>query len=468
MRRTLIKGAIIVSVDPKIGVIPKGDILIEGTKIAAVGRDLGPVDANVIDGSDFIAIPGFVDTHRHTWQSLLRNIAPDWTLGQYFAGVRGVMGKLYSPEDIYVANYVGALDALDAGITTLYDWSHNNNSPEHSDATVKGLHDSGVRSIYGYGNSNSEWAVPSSQETDWKDVERIRKKYFSSDDGLHSMGFAARGPQFTPLDLSVKEFKKAHELGLRITVHSGDGVWGLNNPITQLQQNKCLFPGTIYVHSCTASDAEFKMIGDSGGFVSMSPEVETNMGHGPVATWGSLRAGLRPTISIDVVTSIGSDMFSAMRIIMADARARANAVALAERRILDPLPIMITDVLEFATLAGAKACGLDHKVGSITPGKEADIVLIDTNALNMFPVNSPVGAVVECANVGNIDTVFVQGRIVKRHGKLVDVDLKALRKMMDAQRDSLFKRAGVPTDGTWLPKPHTEGTDVSANKEAVH
>jgi cytosine/adenosine deaminase-related metal-dependent hydrolase len=463
MRRTLIKGAIVVSVDPKIGNLPKGDILIDGKTIAAVDRDLGNVDATIIDGTDMIVIPGFVDTHRHTWQSLLRGTAADWTLGQYFGGVRGIMGKLYTPEDMYVANYVGALDALDAGITTLYDWSHLNNTPAHADAAVKGLHDAGIRSIYGYGNSNSQWAVPSDEETDFADLERIRKKFFSSDDGLHGVAFAARGPQFTPLDLSVKEFKKAHDMGLRITVHCGDGLWGLDNPITKLRDNKCLFPGTIYVHSCTANDDEFKMVADSGGFVSMSPEVEMNMGHGTVASWGSLKAGMRPTISIDVVTSIGSDMFTAMRIIMADARARANAVALKERKLLDPLPIMITDVLEFATLAGAKACGLDHKVGSITPGKEADLVMIDTNALNLFPMNNPIGSVVENANVGNIDTVFVQGRIVKRHGKLVDVDLRALRKMMDTQRDSLFKRANVPTDGTWLPVPHREGTDVNAD-----
>jgi cytosine/adenosine deaminase-related metal-dependent hydrolase len=461
MRRTLIRNATIVSVDPKIGVLPHGDILIDGKKIAEVKRDIGNVDANVIDGTDMIVIPGFVDTHRHTWQSLLRGVATDWTLGQYFGGVRGIAGKVYTAEDMYVANYIGALDALDAGMTTLYDWSHLNNTPEHADAAVKGLFDSGVRSIYGYGNSNSEWAVPSDVETNFKDIERVRNKYFASDDGLHTLAFAARGPQFTPIDLAVKEFKTAHDMGLRITVHAGDGLWGLDGPITKLRERDCLFPGTIYVHSCTASDEEFKLIAGSGGFVSMSPEVEMNMGHGPVATWGALKAGMRPTISIDVVTSIGSDMFGAMRVIMADARARANAVALSERKLLDPLPIMITDVLEFATLAGARACGLDHKIGSITPGKEADLVLIDTNALNLFPVNNPIASVVENANVGNIDTVFVQGRIVKRHGKLVDVDLRALRKMMDAQRDSLFQRAGIPTDGTWLPVPHREGTDVN-------
>ncbi len=152
MRRTLIKGATVISVDPKIGTLPKADILIDGKKIAAVDRDLGNVDANVIDGTDMIVIPGFVDTHRHTWQSLLRGTAADWTLGQYFGGVRGIMGKVYTPEDMYVANYVGALDALDAGITTLYDWSHLNNTPAHADAAVKGLLDAGLRSIYGYGN----------------------------------------------------------------------------------------------------------------------------------------------------------------------------------------------------------------------------------------------------------------------------------------------------------------------------
>jgi cytosine/adenosine deaminase-related metal-dependent hydrolase len=147
---------------------------------------------------------------------------------------------------------------------------------------------------------------------------------------------------------------------------------------------------------------------------------------------------------------------------MAATRGVVNAEALKERRLLDPVPLTARDMLDFATLQGAKTCGLDKKVGSLTPGKDADLVMIDTNALNMFPINNPIGAVVEDAHVGNVDTVFVRGRAVKRHGKLVDVDIKALRRRMEASCDGLFSRAGVKRDGTWLPKPYTGGTDIEA------
>ena len=155
--RTLIKNATIISVDPRIGDLHRGDILIEGSKIAAIAPSVPADGAQIVDGTDRIAIPGFVDTHRHTWEALLRGAGADWTLAQYFTAVRGVMGGLYTPADNYVGNNLGALDALDAGITTLYDWSHNNNTPEHADASIKGLMDSEIRAVFGYGNANSEW-----------------------------------------------------------------------------------------------------------------------------------------------------------------------------------------------------------------------------------------------------------------------------------------------------------------------
>jgi 5-methylthioadenosine/S-adenosylhomocysteine deaminase len=197
MARTLIKNATVISVDPKIGDLHRGDILIDGTKIAAVAASIPADGAEIIDGANMIAIPGFIDTHRHTWEALLRAAGPDWSLGQYFTGVRVVMGGLYTPDDNYVANLLGAYEAIDSGVTTLYDWSHNNNSPEHSDAAVKGLKDSGLRAVFGYGNANAEWFPPNELPTNYADVRRVRKEHFASDDGLVTMAFAARGPQFT-------------------------------------------------------------------------------------------------------------------------------------------------------------------------------------------------------------------------------------------------------------------------------
>jgi 5-methylthioadenosine/S-adenosylhomocysteine deaminase len=454
--RTLIRGATIISVDPKVGDLRCGDILIEGSKIAAIAPSITADDAEIVEAAEMIAIPGFVDSHRHTWESLLRATGPDWSLAQYFTGVRVVMGGLYTPEDNYIANLLGALDALDSGITTLYDWSHNNNSPEHADASIAGLKDAGMRGIFGYGNANAEWFPPNLIATNYDDIRRVRKEHFPADDGLVTMAVASRGPQFTTLDISEKDFLTARELGVRITVHVGDGLWGLNKPLVQLASRGLLKDDTTYVHCNTIGDDEFKLIGDTGGSGSIAPEVEMQMGHGLPPALRFLAAGIRPSISIDVVTTVPSDMFNAMRALLAGTRLMVHRQALEERTAVDPLPLTSRDVLEFATLQGAKACGIDHKTGSLTPGKEADIVLIDSNRMNLIPMNNPVGAVVEFANVGNVDSIFVAGRARKRHGRLLDLDFAAFRRRVDAHRDALFARAGVPTDGSWIVTPYEE------------
>ena len=209
MNRTVIRNAIVLSMDAKIGEHLDADVLIDGSKIAAVQPNLGAVDAREIDAQGAIVLPGFVDTHRHTWQSLLRNTAADWSLAQYFGGVRGIMGELYTPDDMYVANYLGALEALDAGITTLVDWSHNNNTPDHADMAIKGLQDANIRGVFAYGNANKEWFPISDLPTDFEDVARVRKQYFSSDDGLVTMAFAARGPQFATIEQTERDFREA-------------------------------------------------------------------------------------------------------------------------------------------------------------------------------------------------------------------------------------------------------------------
>jgi 5-methylthioadenosine/S-adenosylhomocysteine deaminase len=465
MDRTIIRNAIVISMDPAIGEHLDADVLIDSAKIAAVAPNIGSVDAHEIDGRGAIVLPGFVDTHRHTWQCLLRNAAADWSLAQYFGGVRGVMGELYTPDDMYVANYLGALEALDGGITTLVDWSHNNNTPDHADMAIKGLQDSDIRAVYAYGNANREWFPVSDLPTNFDDVARVRKQHFSSDDGLVTMAFAARGPQFATLDQTERDFREARKLDLPITLHAGDGLWGLNHPVDQLNSRGLLGPRTTYVHCCTLSDHEFKLMADSGGTASLSAEVELNMGHGNPATLGCLKYGLRPSISIDICTSVGGDMFTQIRVLMAATRGVVNADALKEKKLLDPLPLTARDMLDFATLQGAKAANLDHRTGSLTPGKDADLIILNTDSLNMFPVNNPVGAVIEDAHIGNIDSVFVKGRAVKRHGKLVDVDVKALRRRVEASVDGLFARAGVKRDGNWLPNPYVGGTEAKVDRK---
>jgi 5-methylthioadenosine/S-adenosylhomocysteine deaminase len=464
-RRLLFRNATVLTMDPALRDLRNCDVLIEGSRIAAVRPRIEATDAVIIDATEKVLLPGFVDTHRHTWQSLLRNTAVDWSLGQYFAGVRAIAGGHYTAEDMYVANYSGALEALESGITTLYDWSHNNNSPDHSDAAVRGLIDARIRAVYGYGNANKEWLPVSDLPTDFEDLKRIRARYFASDSGLLTLTFAARGPQYTTLDVTQTDFRTAHDLGLRITVHAGSGLWGMQRPVEQLHSRALLYPETIYVHGCTLAEDELTMIRDSGGYISCSPEVELNMGHGWPATLRALQAGLRPTISIDVTTSISGDMFNAMRAMMGSARGLVNAQALLRRKIRDRPAIESRELLEFATLDGARACGLDGRIGSLTPGKQADLIVLDcASSLNLHPLNYAPGAVVTAANPGNVEAVLVAGEFVKKEGRLTGVDMPGLRRRIDQSRDKLFARAGIPRNENWMPQPHLGGSNAEVDK----
>src|SRR5262249_51701764 len=289
------------------------------------------------------------------------------------------------------------LEALDAGITTLYDWSHNNNTPEHADEAVRALKDSGIRAVYGYGNASDEWVPVSKLPSNFADVERVRRTHFASDDRLVTMAFAAPGPQSTPLATPEEAFRRSRALGLRLTVHVGDGLWGMSEPIVQLESRGLLGDDVTYVHCNTLSERDFRLIGESGGTASLSPQVELQMGHGFPAPLKLLAVGVRPSPSLAIATPLGGGTFGCMRGLPTGTRAVVNGEALREGRIVDPLPLTTRDVLEFATIQGARACGLVGKTGSLTPGKQADLILVDTNSLNLFPLNNAYSAIVEAA-----------------------------------------------------------------------
>lgn len=449
--RYLIRGAWILTQDPAIGDLKNADILIDDGKIAAVGERLDGVDAEVIDGSDHFALPGFVDTHRHSWQSLIRHMSTDWTLPQYFSGVRGVLGKNYAPEDMYAANLVAMLDALDSGITTLVDWSHNNNTPEHADAAIEGVRDSGIRCVWGYGNSNDEW-LPVSDVPQSRDVARVAEQWFSSGDQLMTLALAPRGPQFATQDVTIADFGLARELDIPVTVHVGDGAWGKGLPVKWMSENGLTNSRTTYVHCNMLHDEEFDEIGRTGGAISIAPELEMHMGHGRLATLRARDRGIPVSISIDVCTSVGGDIFSAMRALLAGTRYLVNIAALDANEAVDPLPVLATEVLSFATQGGATAAWLGDRVGSLTPGKAADVILIRTDSYGMAPLNYPAGAIVESGNPNLVDTVFVDGKIVKRNGVLLGHDFARVRALAERARDRVLAKAGVTDPGGWLPE----------------
>jgi 5-methylthioadenosine/S-adenosylhomocysteine deaminase len=452
-QKVLIKGGVVVSVDPEVGDLPRGDVLIEGSRISDVAPEIEtPQGAEVIDASEMIVMPGFIDTHRHTWQTAARSIAADWTLYQYFIGVLGTLGPQYRPEDVYASNLLGTLEALDSGITTLLDWSHIQNSPEHTDAAIEGLKDSGSRAVFGYGEPVFHW-LEQDRVHDFADVRRVKNQYFSSDDGLITLAIAPRGPEFTTsVESTENAWRVARDLGVRITVHVGAGAFGQARSIRQLDDRGLLGPDTTYIHGSTLTDEELKRIAETGGTFSIAPEVEMHMGHGFPPTRRVLEVGARPSISIDVCTGIGGDMFGAMRSMLSMQRALDNQGHLEAGTQPERLDITTRDVLGFATIEGARACGLEHKTGSLTPGKEADVVLIRTDLPNLTPVNHPVANIVLAANTSNVDSVFVAGRPIKRDGKLVNVDLARARRLAHESRDYLFESTGMETGGGWAPE----------------
>ena len=440
--RTLIKGGYVLTLDPSLGDMPNADVLIDGETITAVGPGLsaGP-DANVIDARKRIVMPGFVDTHRHTWQTPVRGVLPSCTLDEYFAGMLNNIGVQYRAEDVYIANLMGALEALNAGITTLLDWSHVNNTPQHADAAIKGLSDAGIRAVYAHGVPvGSQWWAYSSLEHP-EDIRRIRKQYFQSDDQLLTLAMAARAPGNTTPDVAKHDWALARDLGIRISVHVGMRLTGVHvNHVLTLHQLGLMGPDTTYIHCTDSTDEELDLIAQSGGSASVAPFVEMLMGHGVPPTGRLVARGVRPSLSIDVVSSVPGEMFTQMRTALVQER----ILAFTETPDTAFAPTLThRDVLEFATIDGARACALDHKIGTITPGKQADIVLLRTDQVNVAPIIDPVATVVICADTSNIDTVFVAGRIVKHDGRLIRVDLQSLLRRLDDARDHLLSNAGV-------------------------
>ncbi|MDW8325067.1 MAG: amidohydrolase family protein [Anaerolineales bacterium] len=439
-KRTLLKGGCVLTLDPKIGNFHKADVLIEGTKIAAVGPNLEAADAEVIDATDTIVMPGFVDTHRHLWEGILRNIGVDIPLEgerSYLAFVLNKLAPAYRPQDVYIANRVSTLGLIDAGITTVLDWSHIQANPEYTDAAIQALQDSGLRAVFAYG---PVWYEPPKPEhPEW--FRQTAKKYFSSKDQLLTLGLAIFGPEFNSLEGNLADWRLAREVDARITTHVGVGTFGRHGKVGEVGKTGIYGPDTTFIHCTTLSDEEIQMIVDSGASVSLAAPVEMMMGHGMVPTQRFLDRGLRPSLSVDVETNVPNDMFTQMRAIISLQHALLFERKLAGEENLPPF-LTSRDVLEFATIEGARANGLADKIGTLTPGKEADLIMLRTDRPNVFPINDPIGAVVWGMDTSNVDSVFVAGKALKRNGQLLNVDLNSIRRQAYESRDYVVAKSG--------------------------
>jgi cytosine/adenosine deaminase-related metal-dependent hydrolase len=440
-RPLLIKGGCVLTLDRSIGDFEAADVLIDGRTIAAVRPDIAAPDAEIIDASRMIVMPGLVDTHRHMWEGVLRNVLPDGSLDDYREVVQRTFGAKYSPGDVYAGNLLSALGAIESGVTCILDWSHIHNSPAHTDAAVKALFDSGVRAVFAYGNGQNEtgryWEIATSEFPG--DIARLRKQYFSSDDQLVTLYLA--GPSSTP-ERVLTAFRAAREVGARITIHVGVTPAGATGLLEKLNAAGALAADTTYVHCCTINDTEWKLIRDTGGTVSIAGYVESLMGHGIPPIQKAIDTGIRPSLSVDVETSVPNDFFGQMR----------TALSLQKREVWQrrhagdrnpPAFLTARDVLEFATIEGARANGLDRRIGTLTPGKEADIILLRIDRLNVMPMNNAVGAVVTSMGPQNVDTVLIAGKIMKRNGEMVGLDMARLQRLGDEARDRVYLAAKV-------------------------
>lgn len=445
-KRVLLRGGHVLTMDPELGDVYGCDVLIEDDRIAAVAPSVDAGDAEIIDVTDCVVIPGFVDSHRHTWETVIRGIAPDVSLAGYFDVVLDQLAPAYRPEDVYAGNHLGALEAIDAGVTTLLDWSHINNSPEHSDEAIHGLRDARLRGVYCYGNPNTSladwWYTSTLKSPD--DIRRVREQYFSSDEGLLTLAMGTRGPGFCTEEVVRHDWELAREVGAPISVHVGMGPYaGRFAMVSQLNTMGLLGPDTTYIHCNYLSDEEFKLIADTGGKVSIAPTVEMIMGHGTPPTAKALRYGLRPSLSIDVVTTVPGDMFTQMRFLFAHDRLLSHEAAFAAGSEEEPQLLSSREVLEFATIEGARVCGLEDRTGSLSPGKQADVVVLRCDHSNTYPIIDPVSTVVLQADTRNVDTVFVAGKALKRNGDLVVGDLRRARDLAAVSLEYLLDHTTV-------------------------
>jgi cytosine/adenosine deaminase-related metal-dependent hydrolase len=440
--RKLIKGAYVVSLDPGVGEMAQADVLVDGPVIAAIGRKLEVADAEVIDGTRKMVLPGLIDTHRHTWQSLLRSMIAESNFTIYQQVITGTLAPLYRPEDIYIGNLLGAVGAMNSGITTLLDWSHALQSPAHADAAIQGLVESGIRSVFAHGDpsrSVMEKLAPGGKWRQPEDLRRIQKQYFSTDDQRMTLAMALRGPESASMEVSLADIRLARELGIRMTMHVGVLQLAKVRAITRLNEAKVLGPDITHVHTLSCTDAELQMIADTGGTISTSSATEMNSGHGFPSIQRWLRYGLRPSFSVDNETRMPTDLFTQMRaLVISDHLLEAQRV---ERDGGSPVFVPMRDVLGFATLEGARATGLDRKIGTLAPGKRADLIMIDLSGPTMAPVFDPVATAVMLAQASDVSLVMVDGVVKKRDGQLLGVDLARINRLAAASHEYLM-RAG--------------------------
>jgi cytosine/adenosine deaminase-related metal-dependent hydrolase len=453
-RRYVIRGGHVMTMDPAVGNFVRADVLVEGNRIVEVRPNIHARGAGDIDARGKIVMPGFIDTHHHLFETAIRSFLANGILindGRpasainYFEHILGRFAPVYREEDVYISELFGSLSALDAGVTTVHDISQIHHSPQHSDAAIKALKDSDRRAVFGY--FESAGAVSGNQYP--TDARRIKDQYFSSHDQLLSMIMGG--------EIYLPGFETAwaigRELGIPIAAHIV-GAFGMRPTFDNLAATHQFGPDNLFIHVTEMSDPAWQAIKDSGAHVSLAVPIEMNMRHGMPPILKALSLGIQPSLSTDVEVTLTADMFTQMRSTMNLQRALVNQMILdSQPTEVNPYPapppgtpalLQTQDVLRFATIEGARDLRLDHKVGTLTPKKEADIIILDAEAINVAPLNNVPGAVVSLMERSNVETVICAGKVRKWKGRLLDTNLRRLRHRLEESRDYLFQAANIP------------------------
>ena len=422
------RGATVLTMDDAHHVLANADVLITGETIAAAGPSLQvPAGTAEIDASGGILMPGMIDTHRHMWQTAMRGYGADWTLTQYFVWNYLQWGKSFRPQDIYAGNLLSAIEAIDAGVTTTVDWSHNLQTVEHAEAAVDALQEVPGRWVLAYGNIQAapwEWSAA----PEFRDF--VSRRFGSGNDMLgFQMAFDV--PPASPDFPEKAAFEVARDLGVPVTTHAG--VWKVTTDegIRLMHEHGFMTPQTIYVHAATLSADSYHRIAATGGHASLSTESEQSAGQGYPPTWKLRQHGIGVSLSMDTSVWWSADLFSAMRATLSADRAREHLEAHARDETVTHHQLRAEQVVDWATRGGARALGLDSVTGSIEAGKKADLVLIKNDASPvMFPLLNPYGHVVFQAQRGDVHTVVINGRVVKYGHQLAGADLAKARQVI--------------------------------------
>jgi 5-methylthioadenosine/S-adenosylhomocysteine deaminase len=481
--RYVIRGGSVMTMDPGLGNFAQADVLVEGKKILAVGPNLN-APGPTIDASGAIVMPGFIDTHHHQFETALRSFLADGVLINdgsgsvsgsitYFEYILLKFAPVYRPQDVYINELFGGLSQLDNGVTTVHDVSQIHHSPQHSDAAIQALIDTGRRAAFGYFESAGAAIIGSNPGNKYPDdAFRIKSQWFSSTDQLVTMIMG--GEVYLPK--YEKAWNIGRQLGLQIAAHILS-PFSITPILDLLAKNQGGDTGTLglgsdnlFIHMTGQSDFAWKTVQERGAQVSIAFPIEMNMRHGipPIIKMQQLglAAGtpFEPSLSVDVECTMTADFFTQMRVAMNMQRMVVNQMILEQKgttqievandafyppdqwpKPAGTPPLLTTrDVLRYATINGAKALRLENKVGTLTPGKEADIIILDATALNVAPLNQVPGAVVSLMDRTNVETVIVAGKVRKWRGQLLDVDLRRLLQQIEASRDYIFSAAGIP------------------------